>query len=131
MTILAGVIVEMVDYSKFYKHLKKEKKQLAERLEHLADDRRSPGGREGSPFGKREEEANEAFELEKGLALEEKLRNTLTGIDYALEKYKAGTYGLCDSCGRPIEMARLEALPWANLCLECKAGRTKGVKETK
>jgi len=131
LTILAGVIVEMVDYSKFYKHLKKEKKQLAERLEQWADDRRSPGGREGSPFGKREEEANDAFELEKGLALEEKLRNTLTGIGCALEKYEAGTYGLCDSCGRPIEMARLEALPWANLCLECKTSQANGVKETK
>jgi len=131
LTILAGVIVEMVDYSKFYKRLKKEKKQLTERLEQLATDRRSLGGREGGPFGKREEGANEAFELEKGLALEEKLRNTITGIGCALEKYKAGTYGLCDSCGRPIEIARLEALPWANLCLECKTGQTKDVKETK
>ena len=121
----------MVDYSKFYKRLKKEKKQLTERLEQLATDRCSLGGREGSPFGKREEGANEAFELEKGLALEEKLSNTITGIDCALEKYKAGTYGLCDSCGRPIEIARLEALPWANLCLECKTGQTKDVKETK
>ena len=131
MTILAGVIVEMVDYSKFYKRLNKEKKQLAERLEQLEVDRRSLGGREGGPFGKREEGANEAFELEKGLALEEKVRDTLTGIDCALGKYKAGTYGLCDSCGRPIEIARLEALPQATLCLGCKTDQTKEARETK
>jgi len=32
----------------------------------------------------------------------------------------AGTYGLCERCGNPIEPARLEALPHALLCLTCK-----------
>ena len=118
----------MVDYSKFYKRLKKEKKQLTERLEQLTTDRHSLGGREGGPFGKREEGANEAFELEKGLALEEKVRYTLTEIERALEKYKAGTYGLCNSCGRPIEIARLEAWPQASFCLQCKTTQAQDVK---
>jgi len=121
----------MVDYSKFYKRLKKEKKQLTEKLEQLTADRHSLAGREGGPFGKREEGGNEAFELEKGLALEEKLRNTLTEIDCALEKYKAGTYGLCNACGRPIEIARLEARPQASLCLECKTTQAQNVKGAK
>jgi len=119
----------MVNYSKFYERLKKEKSQLTERLEQLMA-RRQPLGerREGSPFGKREEEASEAFELEKRLALEKKLRNILAEIDYALGKYEAGTYGLCDSCGQEIEQDRLEALPQANLCLRCKAHQTKDAK---
>lgn len=132
MTMLVGVIGEMVDYSKLYKRLKKEKSQLSERLEQLRSRRQLLGGRrEGSPFGKRDEEASEAFELEKGLALEKKLRNTFAEIDYALEKYKAGTYGLCDSCGQTIEQDRLEALPQANLCLGCKTGQTKDAKGIK
>ncbi len=119
----------MVNYSEFYEHLKKEKKQIAERLEQLRA-RRQPLGerREGSPFGKREEEASEASELEKRLALEKKLRGTLAEIEHALEKYEAGTYGLCDSCGQPIELTRLQALPQANLCLSCKSRQAKDAK---
>jgi RNA polymerase-binding protein DksA len=119
----------MVNYSEFYEHLKMGKKQIAERLEQLRARRETLGQRrEGSPFGKREEEASEASELEKGLALEKKLRGTLAEIEHALEKYEAGTYGLCDSCGQPIELTRLEALPQANLCLSCKARQAKDAK---
>ena len=119
----------MVNYSEFYEHLKRGKNQIAERLEQLRA-RRQPLGerREGSPFGKREEEASEASELEKRLALEKKLRGTLAEIEHALEKYEAGTYGLCDSCGQPIELTRLQALPQANLCLSCKSRQAKDAK---
>jgi len=119
----------MVNYSEFYECLKKGKKQIAERLEQLRARRQPPGERrEGSPFGKREEEASEASELEKRLALEKKLRGTLAEIEHALEKYEAGTYGLCDSCGQPIELTRLQALPQANLCLSCKSRQAKDAK---
>ena len=119
----------MADYSEFYQRLKKEKNQIAERLEQLRTGRQSLGERrEGSPFGKREEEASEAFELEKRLALEKKLRGTHSEIEHALEKYEGGTYGICDSCGQPIDLTRLHALPQANLCLSCKARQTKDEK---
>ncbi|PIX27819.1 MAG: molecular chaperone DnaK [Chloroflexi bacterium CG_4_8_14_3_um_filter_45_15] len=87
--------------------------------------------REGSPFGKREEEAEGARELEKRMALEKRLRASLAEIERALQKYQAGTYGLCDSCGKAIEEARLEALPQANLCLDCKARQAKDAKGTR
>jgi DnaK suppressor protein len=119
----------MINYSKFYEQLKREKTQIAGRLEQLRARRQSLGERrEGSPFGKREEEASEASELEKRLVLEKKLRGTLAEIEHALEKYEAGTYGLCDSCGQPIELTRLEALPQANLCLSCKAHQARDAK---
>jgi RNA polymerase-binding transcription factor DksA len=41
-------------------------------------------------------------------------------IDKALVKIEDGTYGLCERCGKPIEKARLKALPYANLCLKDK-----------
>ena len=84
--------------------------------------------REGSPFGKREEEATEALELEKRLALEKRNREQLTEVERALEKLEKGTYGLCDNCGQPIDPARLEALPQASLCMKCKALLAKSVK---
>jgi len=84
--------------------------------------------REGSPFGKREEEATETFELEKRLALEERIKDRLAEVEHALHKFDSGTYGLCDNCGQPIDPARLEALPQANLCLSCKAHQAKNAK---
>ncbi len=122
----------MTNNKKLYERLREERGQIAQRLEQLKVSAQEAGEtREGSPFGKREEEASEAFELEKRLALEEKLNTTLAKIDHALEKWQAGTYGLCDSCGQPIEQDRLEALPQASLCLSCKARQAKNVSGTR
>ena len=51
------------------------------------------------------------------------LRETLQEIDAALEKFEAGTYGRCESCGNPIADARLEAMPAARLCISCASKR--------
>jgi len=51
-------------------------------------------------------------------ALAGSLRETLNDIDDALAKIDAGTYGICEQCGRPIGAARLEAMPAARLCIE-------------
>ena len=109
--------------------LESERKHLTEELEQLkATGRPIEERREGSPFGKREEEATETLELEKRLALEERIRNQLTEVEHALRKFEEGTYGLCDNCGQPIDPARLEALPQANLCVSCKAQQAKDAK---
>ena len=107
--------------------LEMEKKHLNEELEQLkANIRPADERREGSPFGKREEEATESFELEKRLALEKRTRDLLAEVEHTLHKFDQGTYGLCDNCGQPIAPARLEALPQASLCLSCKAKNAKG-----
>ena len=100
-----------------------------EELEQLrASVRPAEERREGRPFGKREEGADEALELEKRLVLEQRLVESVNDVEHALQKYEAGTYGLCDSCGQAIELARLEAMPQASLCLSCKASRAKDAK---
>ena len=86
--------------------------------------------REGSPFGKREEEATETLELEKRLALENRLRSELSTVEHSLEKIDKGTYGICDNCGQPIAPERLEALPQANLCINCKGLLAKNGKNS-
>lgn len=45
-------------------------------------------------------------------------RETLREVDDALLRLDRGTYGKCVDCGRPIEAARLEAVPWTRYCLE-------------
>ncbi|WP_394768457.1 TraR/DksA family transcriptional regulator [Lacisediminihabitans sp.] len=52
-----------------------------------------------------------------GLALA--LGERRTGVERALERVDAGTYGVCARCGGPIGLARLVALPAADLCIEC------------
>jgi len=119
----------VIESAELYKRLKKEKAELLEKIEQMrALGQPSAERKEGSPFGKREEGADEASELEKRLALGKRLEESLSEVEHAIQKYEAGTYGLCDSCGQPIEQARLEAIPQASLCLKCKASQEKDTK---
>jgi DnaK suppressor protein len=119
----------MTIFIDFYERLKQERTRLKYELQQLkVEEKSADEQREGSPFGKREEGATEAFELEKRLALERRFTDALVEVEHALKKYEAGTYGICDLCSRPIEPARLEALPQANLCLECKARQAKNAR---
>jgi DnaK suppressor protein len=119
----------MTNFTELFERLKQEQVSLHNELQQLkVEEKSADEQREGSPFGKREEGATEAFELEKRLALERRLTDTLAEVEQALKKYEAGTYGICDLCGCHIELARLEALPQANLCLECKARQAKNAR---
>ncbi|MEV6110795.1 TraR/DksA C4-type zinc finger protein [Streptomyces sp. NPDC051940] len=60
------------------------------------------------------------IEREHGLALAAGARERLTQTERALERLDAGTYGLCESCGKAIGKARMQAFPRATLCVECK-----------
>lgn len=64
--------------------------------------------------------ASETFEREKDLAIGESVQSLLDQVHTAMEKLDRGTYGVCDACGRPIKRARLQALPFATLCVECQ-----------
>ena len=115
------------DFTLLRAYLENERTRLLGELEQLQVNVPSPDERrEGSPFGKREEEATETLELEKRLALEKRTREQLAGVEHALQKFEEGTYGLCDSCGQQIDPNRLEALPQASLCVDCKAKNAKG-----
>jgi DnaK suppressor protein len=60
------------------------------------------------------------FERERDLSLSNNIRDLLDKIDRALEHIEEGNYGLCERCGRPIEKARIKALPYATLCIRDK-----------
>ena len=107
--------------------LEGERKRILEDLNQLKRSHPLDERREGSPFGKREEEATESMELEKRLALESRLNSLLGELDRALQKLDAGTYGICDICNISIDPARMQALPQAILCLSCRQ-KMKNVK---
>ncbi len=51
--------------------------------------------------------------------------NHLKKIDAALQKMEDGSYGECESCGEQIAVARLQARPVAQLCIDCKTAQEK------
>ena len=117
------------DFKLLRARLEKERKYLTGELTILqASARPLDERREGSPFGKREEEATETFELEKRLALEKQTKDQLVEVEHSLHKHEEGTYGFCDVCGQAIDPARLEALPQANMCMSCKSKQEKNAK---
>ena len=60
------------------------------------------------------------FERERDLSLSNNIRDLTEKIDRALRRIDEGSYGLCEKCGRPIEKARIKALPYASLCIRDK-----------
>ncbi len=50
-------------------------------------------------------------------------RDRLRQVHDALARYEAGTYGICENCGREIDIARLEAIPYTPFCLRCAEQR--------
>ncbi|HEU4356551.1 MAG TPA: TraR/DksA family transcriptional regulator [Actinomycetota bacterium] len=75
-------------------------------------------------FGKRVGEGtNQAIERITQVDAAKKLDAKLRDVERALAKLDEGTYGVCDSCGEPIGTERLEAIPWATLCVRCASAR--------
>jgi RNA polymerase-binding transcription factor len=70
--------------------------------------------------------ATETYDRELDYSLEENSEHVLEEIEAALKRIEEGTYGICMNCGMQIAEARLEALPWATLCIDCARDRERG-----
>jgi RNA polymerase-binding protein DksA len=96
----------------------RQARDLAAEAEALATER-EPGD---TQF---DEESGEGdtlnVERERDLALSASANQAVEEIDRALRRMDAGSYGICERCGKKIAVARLEALPFAALCIECKS----------
>ena len=66
------------------------------------------------------DDATEVFEREKEIGLAQSFEAHIEQVEHALRRIEAGTYGECESCGKQIPAARLDALPEATLCVDCK-----------
>jgi DnaK suppressor protein len=76
-------------------------------------------------FGKRiGDGTTEAVERLSTTAVARSIAAGLQDVERALKKLDEGTYGTCDRCGAPIGTERLQAIPWATLCIRC-AGRAQ------
>lgn len=70
--------------------------------------------------------ATVTVDREVDYSLEGHSAHVLAEIDRALERIEDGTYGKCVRCGREISEERLEAMPYATLCIECKRSEERG-----
>ena len=72
-----------------------------------------------SGFGEEEADAGTfTFERERDLSLENNIRDILGKIERALERLADGSFGTCLRCGKPIEKARVKAIPYVELCIK-------------
>lgn len=109
-------------------HIKQEliqlKNELTEQHETLAQESQMPlaesVGELSSYDNHSSDLAAETFEREKDLGLKDNAKIMLMKVNRALEKIENGTYGNCEKCGKPIDETRLQAIPYAILCMECK-----------
>src|SRR5215210_2641006 len=94
--------------------------RLEEIRERLAEFAKPPGAGAGIGFGKRiGDGTNEAISRRNDIGVGNSLLVTEEKLERALAKLDEGSYGRCDSCGREIAPARLEAVPESSLCIDC------------
>lgn len=74
---------------------------------------------ERSPDPSSAEGGSMAFEYEKELSVDANTEDLLRKAEKALERLNEGSYGVCESCGAAIPVARLEVLPYTTVCVEC------------
>ena len=97
-----------------------KRNEIEEQLRGLEKRPSDPGS---ISFGKRIGEGTAmAVDRLSQVAVHDGLQTTLADVNRALAKVDEGNYGKCDVCGEPIGAERLEALPWAVLCVR-DAGR--------
>jgi DnaK suppressor protein len=94
--------------------LQEDRRHVAEELDHLRELMQAEVDVEP------DEGDAEIFEREKNAALIAVLERKLQDIDSALRSIEKGHYGICERCGKSIEIARLEVKPDATLCLSCQ-----------
>jgi DnaK suppressor protein len=100
---------------RFKQRLLNKERELVEEMGRLEHDARDSGEAEVRDSI---DDATSSQGTSEALQEDVLLSQTLTQVRDALMRIEDGTYGKCIACGRQIEAARLEAVPWAAYCLE-------------
>ena len=112
-----------MDTDRYRDILEEERGRVAATLNHLHEEN------SGSLEDETEEEtfdnhladsATATLNREIDYTLEENAEHVLTAIESALQRIENGGFGTCGRCGKPIAEERLEAIPYANRCIDCK-----------
>jgi len=116
--------VTSIDTEMFREALLDERRRVEHALATLRDEHRGSLDEEVEEIGASDnhlaETATATLGREIDYTLGENSGQVLAAIDSALKRIDEGTYGTCVSCGDQIRYERLEATPWASLCIDCK-----------
>lgn len=97
------------------------KDRLADSEAGMMDGPQSQWARELSAYDNHPaDSASETYQREQEVGLIDHRKRVLSMIDSVIAKMGEGTYGLCEECKRPISAERLQAIPFALLCKECR-----------
>jgi DnaK suppressor protein len=119
---------------KFFEKLLNEKKEtLIQELDYLEDNTMRLNAKDGagdlsSHAYHLADHATETQDREQAFHLASREGRYLNYIEEALDRVRAGTYGLCKNCGKLIPKARLEAVPTAKMCIDCKAKQEQAIE---
>jgi DnaK suppressor protein len=118
-----------IDTGRYREALLEERQRVAAAIENLHAE--TPGsltddsGEETAYDNHLGDTATVTYDRELGYTLEENSEHVLADIDAALKRIEDGTYGTCTNCSKPIAEERLEARPWATLCIDCQRERER------
>ena len=119
---MAAVKLTKKELDEFAARLRSERLELTEQLTTIEDKTFATTQSDLSGDVGVDDESADAgtatFEREKELSIEQNVRDLLQKIDRALKRIDAGTFGICERCGKPIEKARIKALPYVDLCIK-------------
>jgi RNA polymerase-binding protein DksA len=119
---MAATRLTTKELTDFGERLRSERDELSEQLTTIEDQSFATTQSDLSGDVGVDDESADAgtatFEREKELSIEQNVRDLIAKIERALKRIDAGTFGVCEICGKPIEKARLKALPYADLCIK-------------
>jgi RNA polymerase-binding protein DksA len=118
-----------IDTEHFKQRLLDERARVQEALDYIHEENRGQleDDREEIPSDNHPgDAATSTFDRELDATLEGSEERLLQAIDAALRRIEDGTYGICRTCGEPIDPERLEALPWTTQCIDCKRREERG-----
>jgi DnaK suppressor protein len=118
-----------VDAEKFRARLEEERGRVVAAIESLRSQHEGSlqdEAEESTMDNHMAETATATVDREIDYSLEENELRVLAAIDAALKRIDEGTYGRCERCDQEIEEERLEALPWATLCIDDKRRDERG-----
>jgi len=102
--------------AKFKKILLKEREQIVGEVKQIIESSKEMGQDGIQDIG---DEAANIYNKQVLLSLNENERTRLQEVDEALDHIENGTYGICEECGGPISLKRLEVRPVAKYCVPC------------
>ncbi len=110
---------------RFKKRLEAEREsletQIADYEREIEEARMTEASSDRSPDPGNAEASSVKLEYAKELSIEQNTVDLLGKVRHALARIESGGYGVCESCGKAIPVERLEALPYATLCVDCAA----------